>query len=123
LRYLPDDVSLAAFDFMGCGNNKELETVSLGYREAQQTKSITEFLIKKGFFVILWGRSMGAAASLLYGKAEFIVADSAFKTFKSACKHVAKSAFPIPNCLIDCFFPCVFKKLRYDVDKRAHYDI
>lgn len=33
---------------------------------------------------------MGAATSLLYGDAEFIVADSSFKSFKSLCKQVAK---------------------------------
>jgi hypothetical protein len=41
LRYLPDEVSLASFDFMGCGRNKEMETISLGYREAEQTKSVS----------------------------------------------------------------------------------
>lgn len=33
---------------------------------------------------------MGAATALLYGKAEFIVADSSYKSFKSLCKQVAK---------------------------------
>ena len=32
LRYLPSNIALACFDFMGCGNNKEMETISLGYR-------------------------------------------------------------------------------------------
>jgi hypothetical protein len=60
---------------------------------------------------------MGAASALRYGKAEIIIADSSFKCFKSLCKQVAKSSSPfyVPNCLINCFFPCVFYKLKNEV--------
>jgi len=90
IKYIPEKVSLACFDFMGCGKNQESETISLGFRESQQAKSVAKYLRNQGFNVILWGRSMGAATSLLYGDAEFIVADSSFKSFKSLCKQVAK---------------------------------
>lgn len=68
---------------------------------------------------------MGAATSLLYGQAEFIVADSSYKCFKSLCKQVAKEHSPavVPNFMINCFFPCVFTKLKNDVDKRANYNV
>jgi hypothetical protein len=84
---------------------------------------VADFLRGKGFTIILWGRSMGAAASLLYGKAEFIVADSSFKCFKSLCKQIAKGHSSVPNVIINCFFPCVFTKLRYDIEKKAQYDL
>ena len=32
LRFIPLNVSLACFDFMGCGKNEEMETISLGFR-------------------------------------------------------------------------------------------
>jgi hypothetical protein len=32
MRFLPEEISLAAFDFMGCGRNQELDTISLGFR-------------------------------------------------------------------------------------------
>jgi hypothetical protein len=32
LKYLPYKFSLACFDFIGCGQNKEADTISLGYR-------------------------------------------------------------------------------------------
>lgn len=32
LRYIPENIALACFDFMGCGKNEEMETISLGYR-------------------------------------------------------------------------------------------
>lgn len=68
---------------------------------------------------------MGAATSLLYGDVDFIVADSSFKSFKSLCKQVAKEHSPtvVPNFMINCFFPCVFTKLRNDIDKKAQYDV
>lgn len=110
---------------MGCGKNEEMDTISLGHREAEQTNTVVNFLKTKGFPVALWGRSMGAATALLYGKADFIVADSSFKSFKSLCKQVAKEHSPkvVPNCMITCFFPCVFRKLRKDIDKKANYDV
>lgn len=102
-----------------------MDTISLGYREAEQTRTVVEFLKSKDYQVVLWGRSMGAATALLYGKADFIVADSSFKSFKSLCKQVAKEHAPkaVPNCMINCFFPCVFMKLKKDIDKKANYDV
>lgn len=68
---------------------------------------------------------MGAATSLLYGKAEAIVADSAFRDFKSLCKQVSKQYSPkyIPSCLVECLFLCIFPKLKKDVKTKAHYNI
>lgn len=102
-----------------------METISLGHRESAQAASVAEYLRNLDYHVILWGRSMGAATALLYGKASMIIADSSFKSFKSLCKQVAKEHSPavIPNCMITCFFPCVFTKLKKDVDRRAKYDV
>lgn len=68
---------------------------------------------------------MGAATALLYGQTQFIVADSSYKSFKSLCKQVAKEHSPsvVPNFMINCFFPCVFSKLKKDVGKKAEYDV
>ena len=54
-----------------------------------------------------------------------IIADSSYKSFKSLCKQVAKEHSPqvVPNCMITCFFPCVFTKLKKDVNNRANYDV
>jgi hypothetical protein len=102
-----------------------MDTISLGHRESDQAATVVEFLRKQGHHVILWGRSMGAATALLYGKADFIVADSSYKSFKSLCKQIAKEHSPVvvPNCMISCFFPCVFSKLKKDIDKKAQYDV
>lgn len=95
-----------------------METISLGRRESEQAASVADYLRNLGYHVILWGRSMGAATALLYGKAKMIVADSSFKSFKSLCKQVAKEHSPVvvPNCMITCVFPCVFTKLKKDIN-------
>lgn len=117
ISYLPFKFALAAFDFLGCGHNKESDTISLGYRQSQQAETVAGFLKEMGYQVVLWGRSMGAASALKYGGAPIIVADSSFSRFSSLCKQIAKKNAPtyIPNFLISCLFPCVFCKLRNDV--------
>jgi hypothetical protein len=125
LKYLPRNFSLGCFDFIGCGKNNEEDNVTLGARESREVARVVDFLETKGYRVVLWGRSMGAASALKYGKAEVIVADSSFKCLKSLCKQVAKNHSPnfVPNCFINCLFPCVFFKLKQDVKKKAKYDV
>ena len=97
----------------------------MGFREAAQVETVVGFLWGEGYRVVIWGRSMGAVSALRCGKASAIVADSAFKSFRSVCKHFAKSQSPcyVPNCLISCLFPCFFWKMRSDVEELGHYDI
>lgn len=86
---------------------------------------MVEELEKRNFKIILWGRSMGAATALRFGKAPIIVADSSFHSFKSLCEQTLTKNAPkyLPNCLLSCIFPCLFYKLRKDVKKEAEYDI
>lgn len=125
IKYLPYRFSLASFDFIGCGQNHEEDMISLGVRESKQVETIVNFLQKSNLKVIIWGRSMGAATALKFGKAPIIVADSSFRCFKSLCKHIAKENSPkyVPGCLVSCLFPLVFCKLRSDIQERGRYDI
>lgn len=77
LEYLPGGFALASFDFLGCGLTSE-QYISLGVRQAEQIKSVVQFLSAKNYEVVLWGRSMGAVSALRYGKCNIIVADSPF---------------------------------------------
>lgn len=95
--------------------NQELDSITLGKRESEQVQTVSEYFRNKGYDVIIWGRSMGAASALRYGKADIIVADSSFKSLRCLCKQIAKNQTPIPNFLISCCFPCVFIKLKKDV--------
>lgn len=125
LLYLPKGYTLACFDFFGCGNNPEGDTISLGVRESQQAQTVANYLRSKSYEVILWGRSMGAASALKYGKSKVIVADSSFKSMKKLCDEFAKRNKPewIPECLITCLFPCLFYKLKSDIDEKGHFDL
>lgn len=60
---------------------------------------------------------MGAASALKYGKVDIIVADSSFRSMKKLCKEFAKNNKPkiMPECLVGCLFPCVFRKLKSDI--------
>jgi len=125
LEYLPTGFSLASFDFIGCGLNKSKDIITLGHSEQDQAETIVNYLKQKNYFVILWGRSMGASTALLHGKCPIIVADSSFRSLKTLCKQIAKKGAPtwVPNCLIECLFPCFFYKLRKDVEEKADYDM
>jgi pimeloyl-ACP methyl ester carboxylesterase len=60
--------TMLAFDFTGSGQS-EGDYVSLGYFEREDLKIVVEHLRGSGrtSTVALWGRSMGAATSLMHG--------------------------------------------------------
>ena len=75
---------MCVFDFSGCGNS-EGQWVTLGHKECEDLKAVVEYVQehKRVSKVGLWGRSMGAAASLLYmaknpGAASAVALDSGF---------------------------------------------
>lgn len=125
IKFLPPRFSLAAFDFIGCGHNREDDKISLGLRESKQVETVANFLKARNWKVVLWGRSMGAATALKYGNAPIIVADSSFKSFRSLCKQIAKEHSPkfVPGCMVSCLFPCVYEKLRADIREKGEYDV
>jgi len=61
-------ISLFAFDFAGCGLS-EGEYITLGPHEVHDIEVVVEHLLKtnKVANIALWGRSMGAASSVLFG--------------------------------------------------------
>lgn len=64
---LPNGINLFAFDFSGCGNS-EGEWVTLGYKEKDDLDTVVNYLHSLGTVskIGLWGRSMGAATSVMY---------------------------------------------------------
>jgi hypothetical protein len=125
IRHLPEELSLGCFDFIGCGHNYQQDSISMGVREAAQVATVVNYIELLGFRVILWGRSMGAATALKFGRAPIIVADSSFSSFRDLCKDLAKQHLPflIPDLLINCLFPCVYCRLRSDIMEREHFNI
>jgi pimeloyl-ACP methyl ester carboxylesterase len=92
---LPANISLFCFDFAGCGNS-EGEYISLGWYEREDLGLIIEYLRKerKVSTIGLWGRSMGAVTSLMYGDRDPSIAgmvlDSPFSDMKVLVQELAK---------------------------------
>jgi pimeloyl-ACP methyl ester carboxylesterase len=84
---LPSNITLMCFDFAGCGLS-EGEYISLGWWEREDLGIIIEYLRKERRVstIGLWGRSMGAVTSLLYGDRDPSIAgmvlDSPFADMK-----------------------------------------
>lgn len=64
---LNSNINVCLFDFSGYGNS-EGDTVTLGIEESADVNFVLQTLKKKfqQEYFILWGRSMGAVASLIY---------------------------------------------------------
>ena len=87
-------IDLFSFDFSGCGRS-EGKWVTLGWKEKDDLHAVLEYLHSAGRTskVILWGRSMGAATSLLYAKEPPVpiagmVLDSCFAEFRGVALNL-----------------------------------
>ena len=101
------NVNLFVFDFAGSGLS-EGDYISLGYHESHDLGVIIDFISKyPGVGKIgLWGRSMGAATTMIYAhkdeeRIKCIVMDSPFADFSKLAKELVKKQINIPNFLID----------------------
>lgn len=101
--YLPtliaNGICLFAFDFSGCGNS-EGEWVTLGWKEKQDLDAVIKYLNGLGTVskIGLWGRSMGAATSIMYmsennDKIAVAVLDSSFSSIESIVNDLAQVQF------------------------------
>ena len=99
---LPQGINLFAFDFSGCGHS-DGEWVTLGWKERKDLVAVINHLNSLGSVskIGLWGRSMGAAASIMYtadnqDKVHASVLDSGFASFIDIANHLAANQFGIP---------------------------
>ena len=103
---LKNDINICAFDFEGSGYS-EGEYISLGYHEKNQVRNIVDFVEKyPGVGDIgLWGRSMGAATTLIYAsmdkRIKAIVVDSPFSDFRKVAKETCLAQIHVPGFLIE----------------------
>jgi alpha-beta hydrolase superfamily lysophospholipase len=102
---LPSNITLFCFDFAGCGIS-EGEYISLGWYEREDLGLIVDYLRKnrRASTIGLWGRSMGAVTSLLYGDRDpsigGMVLDSPFSNMKTLVTELAKTHTKIPSFLV-----------------------
>ena len=117
----PYGLFVFCFDFIGCGCS-DGDYVSLGYFETQDTEyllNILENQFKMGPF-ILWGRSMGAATTILTQHHSIIgkISDSSFTSINDMCSSIAKT-MSLPSI----FVPSVIWFLKRQVLSTANFDI
>ncbi len=106
--------NFCSFDFTGSGISTG-EYVSLGYREAEDVRTVINYLYGEIGVrdVVLWGRSMGAVAALIYSAnahsiVSGLVLDSPFKDLKKLIKESASIKTGMPKFM--------FEPLMYFVD-------
>ena len=103
---LKNNINLFVIDFPGCGLS-EGEYISLGYHEKNDVKIIVDFIENlPGISKIgIWGRSMGAATTLLYTYKDprifAICIDSPFENFKRLAEELVIKQIKLPKFIID----------------------
>ena len=120
--------TLLSFDFSGSGQS-EGDYVSLGAYEKDDLKAVIEFLREEGqtSSIALWGRSMGAATSLLHGERDPSIAgmilDSAFSDLQTLAEEIVdkgrKSGLFVPGFVVYI----AIRWIRSSVLKTAKFDI
>lgn len=124
--FIPVGISVFCFDFDGCGCSTG-DQVSLGYFEKDDVKCAIHML-QQTFKIqqfLLWGRSMGAAVSIMVAdelKSEncikAIVADSAYSSVKNLVKSLGKER-KVPAWIAKI----LYKKVRGRIVKKNNFDL
>ena len=103
---LKHNINLFVIDFPGCGLS-EGDYISLGYHEKNDVKIIVDFIdnIPGVSKIGIWGRSMGAATTLLYSykdpRISAICVDSPFENFKKLAEELVIKQIKLPKFIID----------------------
>ena len=135
--------TMVAFDFAGSGQS-EGEYVSLGYFEKDDLDCVIEYLRNCGKIstIALWGRSMGAATSLLHGERDPSIAgmvlDSSFASLHMLAEEMVEKGkehgVNVPQFIVRMAIRCsplprsshsrLFSRwIRSSVLKSASFDI
>ena len=121
---LKRDINLFLIDFPGCGLSGG-DYISLGYHEKDDVGIIIDFLetLPGVGNIGIWGRSMGAATTMLYThkdpRVKAICVDSPFADFKRLAKEITLSYANLPNFI----FETVLSFIRNTIKKKNGMDI
>ena len=117
-NYLFDyNINSFIFDFPGCGLS-EGNYISLGYHEKKDIKLIIDFIEKlPGVGNIgLWGRSMGAATTLLYSycdkRIKAICIDSPFSDIIYLAKDLCYQYAKVPGFIVNSALSFIKKTIK-----------
>ncbi|KAL3521787.1 hypothetical protein ACH5RR_014621, partial [Cinchona calisaya] len=122
---LPSNITLFALDFSGSGLSGG-DYVSLGWHEKNDLKVVVSYLRRNANIsrIGLWGRSMGAVTSLLYGAEDPSIAgmvlDSAFSNlFQLMMELVDVYKIRVPRFTVKV----ALQYMRRVIQKKAKFDI
>ena len=125
LKYLlPLNITVLAFDFTACGRS-EGEYISLGWYEILDVECVINFLrnSKKVSTIGLWGRSMGAATSIIYASKDPTIAgiflDSPFYSLNLLIDELSKDKVSLPDFLVRQ----IIKMIKQTVKDKADFNI
>ncbi|CAH2079206.1 unnamed protein product [Thlaspi arvense] len=122
---LPSNITIFTLDFSGSGLSGG-EYVTLGWNEKDDLKAVVEYLRTDGnvSLIGLWGRSMGAVTSLMYGAEDpsiaAMVLDSPFSDLVDLMMELVDTyKFRLPKFTIKF----AIQYMRRAVQKKAKFDI
>ena len=125
LKYLlPLNITVLSFDFTACGRS-EGEYISLGWYEILDVECVINFLrnSKKVSTIGLWGRSMGAATSIIYASKDPTIAgiflDSPFYSLNLLIDELSKEKVSLPDFLVRQ----IIKMIKQTVKDKADFNI
>ncbi|KAJ4956604.1 hypothetical protein NE237_013387 [Protea cynaroides] len=125
LILLPSYITVFTLDFSGSGLS-EGEHVTLGWNEKDDLKAVVDYLRTDGNVscIGLWGRSMGAVTSLMYGAEDLsiagIVLDSPFSDLVDLMMElVDRYKFRVPKFTVKF----AIQYMRKIIQRKAKFDI
>lgn len=122
---LPSNITVFTLDFSGSGLS-EGEHVTLGWNEKDDLKAVVNHLRTDGNVscIGLWGRSMGAVTSLMYGAEDPSIAgmvlDSPFSNLVELMMELVDTyKYPLPKFTVKL----AIQHMRKVIKKKASFDI
>ncbi|KAL6593802.1 hypothetical protein ACP70R_048703 [Stipagrostis hirtigluma subsp. patula] len=122
---LPSNITVFTLDFSGSGLS-EGQHVTLGWNEKEDLKAVVNYLRTDGNVscIGLWGRSMGAVTSLMYGAEDPSIAgmvlDSPFSNLVDLMMELVDTyKYPLPKFTVKL----AIQHMRKIVKKKASFDI
>lgn len=122
---LPSNITVFTLDFSGSGLS-EGEHVTLGWNEKDDLQAVVNYLRMDGNVscIGLWGRSMGAVTSLMYGAEDPSIAgmvlDSPFSNLVDLMMELVDTyKYPFPKFTVKL----AIQHMRRIIKKKANFDI
>ncbi|CAL9173688.1 unnamed protein product [Musa hybrid cultivar] len=122
---LPSNITVFTLDFSGSGLS-EGEHVTLGWNEKDDLTAVVDYLRTDGNVscIGLWGRSMGAVTSLMYGAEDPSIAgmvlDSPFSNLVDLMMELVDTyKYPLPKFTVKL----AIQHMRKIIKKKANFDI